>query len=39
VAVTPSIFLRGEYEYIQFFGLSGQSFALNTARIGAGYRF
>ena len=39
LAVTPNIFLRGEYEYVRFFGLDGLKLYLNTARVGAGIKF
>jgi outer membrane immunogenic protein len=39
VALTPNIFMRAEYEYIQFFGLGGIQFYLNTARAGIGLKF
>ena len=37
--VLPNVFLRGEYEYVSFAGVSGTKASINTARVGAGYRF
>ena len=39
MALTPNIFVRGEYEYVQFFGLGGLKYYLNTARVGVGLKF
>ncbi len=39
VALMPNIFMRVEYEYVQFFGLGGMQFYLNTARAGVGLKF
>jgi outer membrane immunogenic protein len=39
VALTPNVFLRGEYEYVQFQQVAGTSIYINTARIGGGFRF
>jgi outer membrane immunogenic protein len=39
VAVTPNIFLRGEYEYIHFFQFKGMTLDLHTGRIGAALKF
>ena len=39
VALTPHIFLRGEYEYVQFAEVAGTVIELNTARVGAGIKF
>jgi len=39
VALTPNIFLRGEYEYVQFQRAAGTTIELNTARVGAGFKF
>lgn len=39
MAVTQNIFLRGEYEYIQFAGLGGLDLYLNNLRVGGGFRF
>jgi outer membrane immunogenic protein len=39
MALTPNIFVRGEYEYVQFFGLGGIQYYLNTARAGVGLKF
>jgi len=37
--VLPNVFLRGEYEYVSFAGVSGTKASINTAWLGAGYRF
>jgi opacity protein-like surface antigen len=39
VAVTSNIFLRGEFEYIQFAPVAGITVGITTARIGAGIKF
>lgn len=39
VMLTPNVFLRGEYEYVQFQQVAGTTIELNTARIGAGFKF
>jgi outer membrane immunogenic protein len=39
MALTHNIFLRTEYEYVQFVGLDGLKLYLNTARAGAGIKF
>jgi outer membrane immunogenic protein len=39
IALTPHIFLRGEYEYDQFAEVAGTIIELNTARVGAGIKF
>jgi outer membrane immunogenic protein len=39
VALTPNIFVRGEYEFVQFQQVAGTTIELNTARIGAGFKF
>jgi outer membrane immunogenic protein len=39
VALTPNLFLRGEYEYVQFQQVAGTTIELNTARFGAGFKF
>ncbi len=39
VALTPNVFLRGEYEFVQFQELAGTTIQLNTGRIGAGFKF
>jgi opacity protein-like surface antigen len=39
VAITPNIFLRGEWEYIAFSKVGGTLNTLNTARVGLGVRF
>jgi outer membrane immunogenic protein len=38
-AVTQNLFLRGEYEYIQFVNLGGLQLYLNNVRVGAGFKF
>lgn len=38
-ALTQNVFLRGEYEYVQFVDLGGIRLYLNNARIGGGIRF
>jgi outer membrane immunogenic protein len=39
VAITPNVFLRGEWEYIGFAQLGGIRASLNTGRVGIGVRF
>jgi len=39
VAITPNIFLRGEWEYVAFEKVAGIRSTLNTARVGLGVRF
>jgi opacity protein-like surface antigen len=39
VALTPNIFARGEYEYVQFVDLGGMHLYLNAVRAGLGFRF
>jgi outer membrane immunogenic protein len=39
VALTSNIFLRAEYEYIQFAPVAGIAAAISSARIGAGLKF
>jgi opacity protein-like surface antigen len=39
VAITPNVFLRGEWEYIGFAPISGIRAGLNTGRVGIGVRF
>ena len=39
VAITPNIFLRGEWESIAFGKVGGTLNTLNTARVGLGVRF
>jgi outer membrane immunogenic protein len=39
MALTHNVFLRAEYEYVQFFGLGGTHLYLNTARVGGGLKF
>ncbi len=38
-AVTPSIFLRAEWEYIAFATINGINATTNTGLVGAGVRF
>jgi opacity protein-like surface antigen len=38
-ALTQNIFLRGEYEYIQFTGIGGLDLYLNNVRVGGGFKF
>jgi outer membrane immunogenic protein len=39
VALTPNIFLRGEWEFIAFAPIHGINFNMNTARAGIGVKF
>lgn len=39
VALTHNVFLRGEYEYVQFQPVAGTNLNINTVRAGAGFRF
>ncbi len=39
VALTHNVFLRGEYEYVQFQPVAGTNLYVNTVRAGAGLRF
>jgi len=39
VALTPNIFVRGEYEYIQFAEVGHITASIATARVGAGLKF
>jgi len=39
VAITPSVFLRGEWEYVGFGAVGGIRSTVNTARVGLGLRF
>jgi len=39
VAITPNIFIRGEWEYISFAKVGGITAELNTGRVGLGVRF
>ncbi|MGB6548472.1 MAG: porin family protein, partial [Xanthobacteraceae bacterium] len=39
VALTQNIFLRAEYEYIQFAPFASITAAISSARIGAGLKF
>lgn len=38
-ALTHHIFVRGEYEYVQFQPVAGTSIDINTVRLGAGIKF
>jgi outer membrane immunogenic protein len=38
-AVTPNVFLRGEFEFVQFADISSISISLFSARVGAGFKF
>ncbi len=38
-ALTHHIFVRGEYEYVQFQPVAGTKINVNTARVGAGIKF
>lgn len=38
-AVTQNIFLRAEYEFVQFSPVAGVQVDINSARIGAGFKF
>jgi outer membrane immunogenic protein len=38
-AVAPNVFLRGEFEYVQFANINNISVSLFNARIGAGFKF
>ena len=38
-ALTPNIFVRGEFDFDQFVSVSNTSLALISARLGAGYKF
>jgi len=37
--VLPNVFLRAEWEYVQFFPVQDFKIHLNTARIGVGIKF
>ena len=39
VALTPNVFVRGEFEYAQFAPISGIVAEIMTARVGAGLKF
>lgn len=39
VAITPNVFLRGEWEYVGFAPVSGIRAGINTGRVGVGVRF
>jgi opacity protein-like surface antigen len=39
IAITENIFLRAEYEFIQFFQAQSMTVALNTGRLGVGVKF
>lgn len=39
VAITPNVFLRGEWEYVGFAPVSGIRTGINTGRVGVGMRF
>jgi len=39
VALTQNIFLRGEYEFVQFAPVSGVNISINTVRAGGGLKF
>jgi len=39
VALSRNIFVRGEYEFVQFVGLGGMKLNTNNGRVGAGFRF
>ncbi len=38
-AITPNLFLRGEWEFIQFAPIAGTTIAVNTLRAGIGFKF
>jgi len=38
-ALTPNIFVRGEYEFIQFAPVANITAKISTARVGAGFKF
>lgn len=38
-AVSKNLFLRGEYEYVQFHSIDGVALDLNTVRAGAAFKF
>jgi len=39
VLVTANLFVRGEYEYVQFPNVKGTKINLNTVRLGGGLKF
>jgi outer membrane immunogenic protein len=39
MALTQNVFVRAEYEYIQFTGLGGLDLYLNNVRLGGGFKF
>ena len=39
MALTSNIFLRGEYEFIQFVPIANISASISTVRVGAGFKF
>jgi outer membrane immunogenic protein len=39
VLIMPNVFLRGEYEYASFAGVSGIKASTSTARVGAGFKY
>jgi outer membrane immunogenic protein len=39
IAVSRSLFVRGEYEYVQFQPVVGTDISVNTMHLGLGYRF
>ena len=39
VIVLPNVFLRAEWEYVQFFPVQDVKIHLNTARVGVGIKF
>jgi opacity protein-like surface antigen len=39
VALTPSVFLRAEYEYVQFAPVANLIVDVNSVRAGAGFKF
>ena len=39
MAVTQNIFLRGEYEFIQFAPVANITATISSVRVGAGFKF
>jgi opacity protein-like surface antigen len=39
MAVTQNIFLRGEYEFVQFAEIANITAKISSARVGAGFKF
>jgi opacity protein-like surface antigen len=39
MALSPNIFLRGEYEFIQFAAVQNITATISTVRIGGGFKF